>query len=177
MKKTVLFLLITLVLMNVGVFADTGEVSIGDSIKSEFMNALGVFLITLLSILTFYLKQFINSFIQRYKDKSYYTALKTVENMIFAEVAEAENKLVDIIKDKFEKGSPERNKALSDVANRVLKNVEANLPEKVKDDISKNGEDVKGILPKLLEPVVKKHRWLGMIDFRDVRDKLNIPKI
>lgn len=177
--KKILFSLIV-ILAFYGVFATTGEVSInsiGLELKEAVIYAFYMLLITIVGILTKYITSAIDSFVESKKGKSYYAALKQAEEVMLPFIAEAEAKLIDEIKKKFPAGSPERINALNQVAGDVLKKTEQHIPDKVKNDLEAHGESVRGILPKLLEPAVRKHKWLGLVDFRRIRDNLNIPKI
>lgn len=174
MKKFLMVLMI-LALFAMPILADSGELK--SDLKEAFEYAVYTLLIAIVGIITAHVRKALNSFVEKHKDESYYRAIKQVEEIIQPLIAEAEAKLVAEIKKKFDKDDPQRHVELGKVANDVLEETEKNIPDKVRHDLEKHGESVRGILPKLLEPQVKKHRWLGLIDFREVRDKLNIPKI
>lgn len=171
--KKIIFVYVLLILF-IGVFAD--NVSNVVDLKDQIYIALGTFLIALLGVLTKFITSYISSYVESQKDKKYYEALAYAENILTALIAEAEVKVVTDIKKKYidNPDDPKKYVELGKVANTVVENALNSIPDKYLDEIKKHE---KGLLPNLIKPIIAKQRWLNDIDFRSLRDKLNIPKM
>jgi len=163
----------------ISVFATT-EVTI-NSLKGDVKELIAytvyTFLIALITIVFNSLRKAIDRFVDSKKGESYYNALKHAEELIEPLIVESEEKLVREIKEKYNKDNPERYAELGKIFDETLSKVEKMLPEEVKTELDKSTEGSRGLIAKLLEKKVKQHKYLKFIDFRQLRDKLNIPKI
>jgi len=186
--KKVLILMIVLV-TSFMIFADglifvkdsaeiaTAASDLKDSIKSLFNYTVMTFLIALISLIFNAINKAINEFVESKRNDKFYQAYKKLEEIIYPIILETEKKIVKDIKKKFPADSPERAVELGKIANETLYKIEKATPESVKKDIETKGESFNGLLPTLFENIVKENKVAKYIDFRKVRDRLNIPKI
>ena len=177
MKK--IYLSLIMYLSVVSVFA-TSEVSINSlkgDVKELIAYTIYTFLIALITILFNSIRKAVDNFVEGKRGERYYNALKHAEELIEPLMIEAEEKLVREIKEKYKKDNPERYSELGKVLEVTINKVENMLPQEVKTELNKSTEGSRGLISKLLEKKVKEHKYLKFVDFRSLRDKLNIPKI
>lgn len=183
-KHIVLFAVLILTFM---IFADglvyvtdTAEVATGDlsaQIKQVLSYAIYTFLLGLVGLLAQFCIQAIQSFVESKKDSKFYIAYQKLEELAIPVILEAQEKAVKKIKEKYGHDTAERYVELGKVNQSVCHEIEKQIPEKVKKDIEKSGENTRGLIPKIVENNVKLNKIDKYIDFRKIRDKLNIPKI
>lgn len=177
MKKIYMFLTMFLLSFNVFATSEVAVNSIKGDIKELIAYTIYTFLLALTTIIFNSIRKAIDRFVDSKKGDSYYQALKHTEELVEPLILEAEEKAVRKIKEKYDKTNPERYAELGKIFDETLSKVEKMLPVQVKADLEKTPDGSRGLIAKLLEKKVKQHKYLKFIDFRQLRDKLNIPKI
>lgn len=176
----ILLVLTTMIFADGLVFVkDTAEITgnFGDQIKELISYTIYIFLISLVGLIFNAINRFISEFVESKKTDKFYSAYKKLEEIIKPIIIETEVKIVEKIKEKYPADSPERAVELGKVANETLYKIDKATPENLKKDLEVKGDSFNGLLPLVFENVVKENKVAKLIDFRRLRDKLNIPKI